>query len=113
MARVVHATSAWETVDLDVAVTDDVDLPGLDRFASESNVALPGDALIDVAFQTEEAGVLSKLTLPKLDAGNELFVIATGNPGFPFRAPANGFALLVVDHSLPPLVVHCNVKRRT
>jgi hypothetical protein len=26
-----------------------------------------------------------------------LFVIATGNPGQPFRAPANGFALLVVD----------------
>jgi hypothetical protein len=97
IARVVHATSAWETVDLDVSLTTDVDLPGLDRFASESNVVLPGDLALDVAFQTEADGVLSKLTLPALDAGNELFVIATGNPGFPFRAPANGFALLVVD----------------
>lgn len=96
IARIVHATSAWETVDLDVAITPDVDLPGLDRFASESNVVLPAGAALDVAFQTEDA-VLSKVSLPKLDAGNELFVIATGNPGFPFRAPANGFALLIVD----------------
>ena len=27
-------------------------------------------------------------------------MIATGNPGLPFRAPANGFALLVVDQLL-------------
>ena len=97
LARVVHATSAWETVDFDVAGTADVDLPMLDRFGDASNVALPAAAVTDVDFQTDDAGVLSKLTLPKLTAKSELFVIATGNPGFPFRAPANGFALLVVD----------------
>lgn len=96
VARVVHATSAWETVDLDIIGSPDVDLPGLDRFADESNVVLPSSATIDIAFQNE-AGVLSKLVLPELAAASEVFVIATGNPGFPFRAPANGFALLVVD----------------
>lgn len=97
VARIVHATSAWGAVDLDVVATDDVDVPGLDLFATESNVSLPAAAAIPVAFQTEAAGVLSQLVVPKLTAGSELFVIATGNPGFPFRAPANGFALLVVD----------------
>ena len=97
LARVVHATSAWATVDLDVAATDGVDLPGLAPFTSESNVALPAGVTVPLDFQTDAAGVLSQLTLPKLTAGSELFVIATGNPGFPFRAPANGFALLVVD----------------
>jgi len=96
LARVVHATPAWDTVDLDVVGSPDVDLPGLDRFASESNFAIPSGATIDVDFQTED-GVLSQLVLPKLAEKSELFVIATGNPGFPFRAPANGFALLVVD----------------
>ncbi len=97
MARVVHATTAWGAVDLDVVATDGVDLPGLTPFGSESNVALPTGATTSVDFQTAADGVLSQLTLPKLSAGSELFVIATGNPGFPFRAPANGFALLVVD----------------
>jgi hypothetical protein len=96
LTRVVHAASAWETVDLDVIGSPDVDLPGLDRFASESNFPIPSGATIDVAFQNA-SGVLSNLVLPKLTAETELFVIATGNPGFPFRAPANGFALLVVD----------------
>ncbi len=98
IARVVHATSAWETVDLDVVGSPDVDLPGLDRFADESNVSLPSGATIDINFQTED-GVLSQLVLPKLTARSELFVIATGNPGLPFRSPANGFALLVVDQA--------------
>ncbi len=97
LARVVHATSAWATVDVDVAATDGVDLPGLAPFTSESNVALPAGVTVPLDFQTDADGVLSQLTLPKLTAGNELFVIATGNPGFPFRAPANGFALLIVD----------------
>jgi hypothetical protein len=96
VARVVHATSAWDTVDVDVVGSPDVDLPGLDRFADESNVSLPSGATIDINIQNDD-GVLSKLILPKLTAKSELFVIATGNPGFPFRAPANGFALLVVD----------------
>ena len=96
LARVVHATSAWDTVDLDVAVTDGIDLPGLKRFGDVSNVVIPADAALDIDFQNAD-GVLSKLTLPKLTAKSDLFVIATGNPGFPFRAPANGFALLVVD----------------
>ncbi|MES1189014.1 MAG: DUF4397 domain-containing protein [Myxococcales bacterium] len=97
VARIVHATSAWDAVDLDVVATNGVDVPALARFGSESNVDLPAGATIPVDFQTEADGVLSQLVLPKLTAGNELFVIATGNPGFPFRAPANGFALLVVD----------------
>jgi Domain of unknown function (DUF4397) len=97
LARVVHATPAWANVDLDIAATDGVDLPGLAAFESESNVALPAGVTVPLDFQTDTDGVLSQLTLPKLTAGNELFVIATGNPGFPFRAPANGFALLVVD----------------
>lgn len=96
LARVVHATSAWEDVDLDLASTDDVDLPGLARFGSESNVALPAATTQDVSFANAD-GVVSELVLPRLTAGSEVFVIATGNPGFPFRAPANGFALLVVD----------------
>lgn len=96
IARVVHATSAWETVDLDVVGSPDVDLPGLSRFSDENNVAIPSGATIDINFQNED-GVLSQLVLPRLTARSELFVIATGNPGFPFRAPANGFALLVVD----------------
>jgi uncharacterized protein DUF4397 len=96
VARIVHATSAWETVDLDVVASPDVDVEGLDRFADENNVMLPSGATIDIDFQNTD-GVLSKLVLPKLTAKSELFVIATGNPGFPFRAPANGFALLVVD----------------
>lgn len=96
VARVVHATSAWETVDVDVVGSPDVDLPGLDRFSDENNVALPSGATIDIEIQNDD-GVLSKLVLPRLTARSELFVIATGNPGFPFRAPANGFALLVVD----------------
>lgn len=97
VARVVHATPAWGDVDLDVIATDDVDVPALPLFGSESNVSLPAGATIPIDFQTEDDGVLTQLTLPKLTAGSELFVIATGNPGFPFRAPANGFALLVVD----------------
>ena len=97
VARVVHATSAWDAVDLDVLATDGVDLPALARFGSESNVVIPAATALPIAFQTEDAGVLSQLTVPKLAAKSELFVIATGNPGFPFRAPANGFALLVVD----------------
>lgn len=96
VARVVHAASAWDTVDLDVVATDGVDIPALARFGSESNVVIPAATALPIAFQTED-GVLSQLTVPKLTAGSELFVIATGNPGFPFRAPANGFALLVVD----------------
>ena len=96
VARVVHAASAWDTVDLDVVATDGVDIPALARFGSESNVVIPAATALPIAFQTEDA-VLSQLTVPKLTAGSELFVIATGNPGFPFRAPANGFALLVVD----------------
>jgi hypothetical protein len=96
VARVVHATSAWETVDVDIVGSPDVDLPGLDRFADESNVALPSGATLDIEIQNDD-GVLSKLVLPKLTARDELFVIATGNPGFPFRSPTNGFALLVVD----------------
>jgi len=97
VARIVHATSAWDAVDLDVVATNGVDVPALARFGSESNVDLPAGATIPVDFQTEADGVLSQLVLPKLTAGSEVFVIATGNPGFPFRAPANGFALLVVD----------------
>ncbi len=96
VARIVHATSAWETVDLDIVGSPDVDVPDLERFGDADNVALPSGATIDIDFQNAD-GVLSQLVLPKLTAGNELFVIATGNPGFPFRAPANGFALLVVD----------------
>lgn len=97
VARVVHATSGWDTVDLDVVATDGVDIPALARFGSESNVVIPAATALPIAFQTEADGLLSQLTVPKLTAGSELFVIATGNPGFPFRAPANGFALLVVD----------------
>jgi Domain of unknown function (DUF4397) len=97
VARVVHATSAWDTVDLDVVATDGVDIPALARYGSESNVVIPAATALPIAFQTEADGLLSQLTVPKLSAGSELFVIATGNPGFPFRAPANGFALLVVD----------------
>lgn len=97
VARVVHATTAWEDVDLDVVATDGVDVPALARFGGESNVSVPAGVAIPVNFQTEAAGVLSQLVVPKQTAGSELFVIATGNPGFPFRAPANGFALLVVD----------------
>ncbi len=96
LARVVHATSAWEDVDLDLAGTDDVDLPGLTRFGSESNVALSTAATDDISFSNAES-VVSELVLPKLASQSEVFVIATGNPGLPFRAPANGFALLVVD----------------
>jgi hypothetical protein len=96
VARIVHATSAWSTVDLDIVGSPDVDVPGIDRFGDADNVALPSGATIDIDFQNAD-GVLSQLILPKLTAGNELFVIATGNPGFPFRAPANGFALLVVN----------------
>lgn len=98
LARVVHATPAWEDVDFDVAATDDVDLPGLGRFDSESNVALPSAKTLDVSFANAD-GVVSQLILPKLADKSELFVIATGNPGLPFRAPANGFALLVVDQA--------------
>ncbi|RYZ05847.1 MAG: DUF4397 domain-containing protein [Myxococcales bacterium] len=97
LARVVHATSAWEDVNLDLASTNAVDLPGLDRFASESNVALSTAATEDIAFTNADDEVVSQLVLPKLASKSEVFVIATGNPGFPFRAPANGFALLVVD----------------
>jgi hypothetical protein len=96
LARVVHATSGWEDVDFDVGATDDVDVPGLPRFGSESNVALPSAKALDVSFAST-AGVVSQLVLPKLADESQLFVIATGNPGMPFRAPANGFALLVVD----------------
>lgn len=98
VARVVHATTAWAGVDFDVAATTGVDVPGLDPFASESNLELTADAAFDVAFQAGDA-VLSKLTFPELAADSELFIVATGNPGFPFRAPANGFALLVVDQA--------------
>jgi hypothetical protein len=97
LTRVVHATPAWANVDLDLIETSGVDVPALAAFADESNVALPAAASFEVAFQNDEDGVLSKLTVPTLTAGEELFVIATGNPGQPFRAPANGFALLVVD----------------
>jgi len=97
VARIVHATTAWDEVDLDVAATSGVDIPALTRFGSESNVTIPAGVDLAVDFQTEAAGVLSELSVPKQTAGSELFVIATGNPGFPFRAPANGFALLVVD----------------
>lgn len=97
VARIVHATSAWDDVDLDVVATNGVDVPALARFGSESNVSVPAGTAIPVNFQTEADGVLSQLVVPKLTAGSEVFVIATGNPGFPFRAPANGFALLVVD----------------
>jgi Domain of unknown function (DUF4397) len=96
LVRVVHATSAWEDVDLDLASTDDVDVPGLSRFGSESNIAIPTTAAQDVSFSSADS-VVSELVLPRLTSESELFVIATGNPGFPFRAPANGFALLVVD----------------
>lgn len=96
VARIVHATSAWSTVDLDIVGSPDVDVPDLERFGDADNVVLPSSATIDIDFQNAD-GVLSQLVLPKLAAGSELFVIATGNPGFPFRAPANGFALLVVD----------------
>jgi hypothetical protein len=97
VARIVHATTAWDEVDLDVAATNGVDIPALARFGDESNVTIPAGVDLAVGFQTEAAGVLSELSVPKQTAGSELFVIATGNPGFPFRAPANGFALLVVD----------------
>jgi hypothetical protein len=96
IARVVHATSAWDTVDLDVVASDGVDVEGIDRFGSADNVSIPSGATIDIDFQ-HDGNVLTKLVLPRLTAKSELFVIATGNPGFPFRAPANGFALLVVD----------------
>jgi hypothetical protein len=97
LARVVHATTAWEEVDLDVAATNGVDIPALARFGNESNLTIAAGVDLAVDFETADAGVLSQLTVPKQTAGKELFVIATGNPGFPFRAPANGFALLVVD----------------
>ena len=97
VARIVHATTAWSAVDLDVVATTGVDVPGLTTFGSESNVVIPAGVALPIDFQTEADGVLSQLTVPKLTAGSELFVIATGNPGLPFRAPANGFALLVVD----------------
>lgn len=97
VARIVHATTAWDAVDLDVAATNGIDIPALARFGSKSNVTIPAGVDLAVDFQTDEAGVLSQLTVPKQTAGKQLFVIATGNPGFPFRAPANGFALLVVD----------------
>lgn len=97
LVQVVHATPAWANIDLDVVATDGVDVPGLAAFDSESNVALPAATNLDIAFQTEADGVLSKLTLPELVEGSESLVIATGNPGLPFRAPANGFALLIVD----------------
>lgn len=96
VSRIVHATSAWGEVDVDLAATVDVDLPALAPFASESNVELPADAALEVSFANAD-GTLSKLTVPELTEGDELTVIATGNPGFPFRPPANGFALLVVD----------------
>lgn len=99
LARVVHATPAWASVDIDVVATAGVDLPGLAAFDTESNVPLPAGVTLDVAFQTDADGTLSKLTLPEFDEGGELFIIATGNPGLPFRPPANGFALLVVDQN--------------
>ena len=99
LARVVHAAPAWGAVDLDLVATSGVDLVGLTPFGSESNVVLPADVTSAVDFQTDADGVLSQLSLPKLAAGSEVFVIATGNPGLPFRAPANGFALLVVDQA--------------
>ena len=96
VARVVHATTAWGAVDLDVVATNGVDIPALARFSDENNVTIPSGVALAVEFENAD-GVLSQLTVPKQTAGKELFVIATGNPGFPFRAPANGFALLVVD----------------
>ena len=96
VARIVHATTAWADVDLDLTATPDVDLPGIARFGSESNVELPADAAFEVSFANAD-GTLSKLTLPELTESSELMVVATGNPGLPFRPPANGFALLVVD----------------
>jgi hypothetical protein len=98
VARIVHATTAWDAVDLDVAATNGVDIPALARFSSESNVTIPSGVDLAVDFENAD-GVLSQLTVPKQTTGKELFVIATGNPGFPFRAPANGFALLVVDQN--------------
>jgi hypothetical protein len=97
LVRVVHATPAWANVDIDLIGTSGVDIGGLAAFDSESNVELQASTGVDVAFQTETDGVLSKLVLPQFGEGTESFVIATGNPGLPFRAPANGFTLLVVD----------------
>lgn len=96
VARVVHATTAWAEVDLDVPATVGVDVEALPRFGDASNVALTAATALDVSF-SNVTSMLSKLTLPARADGEELFVIATGNPGFPFRAPLNGFALLVVD----------------
>lgn len=95
-ARIVHATSSWGDVDVDLLDTQGVDIVGLTAFGSESNVQLPAGAGFDVSFADSD-GTLSTLTAPELVEGDELFVVATGNPGFPFRQPANGFALLVVD----------------
>jgi hypothetical protein len=97
LVRVVHATPTWASVDVDVLGTSGVDIAGLGAFESESNVALPAATGIDIALQTAAGDVLSKLALPEFEEGTESLVIATGNPGLPFRAPANGFALLVVD----------------
>jgi hypothetical protein len=96
--RVVHATTAWEDVDIDLASTDDVDVSGLSRFGNDGNLALATTSTQDVSFVSGE-DVVSELVLPRLASKSEVFVIATGNPGLPFRSPANGFALLVVDQA--------------
>ncbi len=97
LVRLVHAAPAWAEVDIDVLGTEGVDLPSVTAFSDESNVQWPAEASIDITVTSEADGESTRLRIPEVEAGAELFVIATGNPGRPFRAPENGFALLTID----------------
>ena len=99
--RVLHAGSDAPSVDLDVGNDDPTmpELKGLARFSATGaeGVALPADSALAVGIAVGGARVTA-FTTPKLPAGANVIVIATGLLGKLARQ-GDGFALLAIGPS--------------
>jgi hypothetical protein len=96
--RVVHAAPDAPTVAVDVGADGMPEIPSLARFADTgaSGVDLPAERELAIAIWAgSPLAKVTQFTTPKLPAGAQLFVIATGTLARPPRDAA-GFALLPV-----------------
>jgi len=97
-ARVVHAGSDAPAVDLNVGNDGGTpEIAGLERFQATdaSGFNLPSDAELQIGVESE-GDVLTAFTTPALEAGSEVFIIATGLVSALPRE-ATGFSLLALN----------------
>ena len=105
--RVVHANYDGPAVDLDIGNDDaaNPDFKGLKPFTDTGAAGIEVDADTNVQVGVVVGGVtLTAFTTPKLDAGSDVFVIATGLASKLAREPTGLAALAVLPDSSTTLI---------